>query len=476
MNFSSSIMSGIGISLGGLEIATDFLFANTDFYEPDLTEVKSTISHKNPSEIKPSIKAVRPKVTKESIINKFSLIPESASFDSDEVIDSTETTIYEDNDFDFSFDSIDKDTDKNGNSSTTTKEATKTEAELEEDEALLQSSLILSRLSGEGQDMEMEELQLDDELTLDDIDELEEDSEFDIEEDGDTEELDIEDLEFDEDSKTDEIDIDNLDFGDEDTEESNNDELDIETDETENEDDIEIKDDIEIEDEDSGELEIDNNEIEIEDDEEEGFTLEDLDAEQETTQTTVATSQIENKQTLSKEQPAQKASEVVVEQPKNNVQASSISEVKSEPIIKEEQDSSETHKNIDNDETQDRISRLEQELRLLKEQQSAKNTSDLSDNKNININVKVKHEGDTEKEVEVVEVPVRRTSNPYERYAELPVEKLYAIVKNYMLKSGVKTQVVSLAKLNEKFGEANIKKLIQKGYLIKFKKGVTAGK
>lgn len=475
MNFSSSIMSGIGISLGGLEIATDFLFANTDFYEPDLTEVKSTISHKSPSEIKPSIKAVRPKVTKESIINKFSLIPESAAFDSDEVLDSTEPTMNEDSDFDFSFDNIDKDNNNNGNNSTTTKETTKTEVELEEDEALLQSSLLLSRLSGEGQDMELEELQLDDDLTLDDIDELEEDEES-------NDELNIEDLEFDdeEDSEENEIDIDDLDFGDDDNEEGEGNEEDIEVEEE----DIEIEEeDIEIED-DNEELEIDDIEIEDNDDEleieeneeDEGFTLEDLDTEPETQKTIEVASQVESKPIISKEKPVQKASEIKVEQSKNNEQASLVNEVKSESVVKERQESSTTSKNIDNDETQNRISRLEQELRLLKEQQSTKNTSDLSDNKNININVKVEHEGDTEKEVEVIEVPVRRTSNPYERYAELPVEKLYAIVKNYMLKSGVKTQVISLAKLNEKFGEANIKKLVQKGYLIKFKKGVTAGK
>ena len=55
-------MNGMGISLGSLEIATDFLYANTDLYEPELTEVKTTISHK-PCKPIITVKPIKPKVS-----------------------------------------------------------------------------------------------------------------------------------------------------------------------------------------------------------------------------------------------------------------------------------------------------------------------------------------------------------------------------------------------------------------------------
>ena len=63
----------------------------------------------------------------------------------------------------------------------------------------------------------------------------------------------------------------------------------------------------------------------------------------------------------------------------------------------------------------------------------------------------------------------------YEEYTNMSIEKLYIIVYNYMLKMGVKKRPVDISALNSKFGEINIKKLIQKSYLIKIGKGVTTG-
>lgn len=111
MNFSSSLMSGMNLSLGGLEIATDFLYGNTDLYEPDLTEVKTTISNKPMREIIRSNKKVaKPKLSRDAIINKYSLIKteKNKSKSIDDTILGAENTQdlivdYED-DFDFSFD------------------------------------------------------------------------------------------------------------------------------------------------------------------------------------------------------------------------------------------------------------------------------------------------------------------------------------------------------------------------------------
>lgn len=113
MNFSSSLMSGMNLSLGGLEIATDFLYGNSDLYEPDLTEIKHTISNKPIRDIiKTNKKLVKPKLSREAIINKFSLVKEEKDKTKigDDTIISGETseeliTDYED-DFDFSFDDI----------------------------------------------------------------------------------------------------------------------------------------------------------------------------------------------------------------------------------------------------------------------------------------------------------------------------------------------------------------------------------
>lgn len=104
-------MSGMNLSLGGLEIATDFLYGNTDLYEPDLTEVKTTISNKPMREIIRSNKKVaKPKLSRDAIINKYSLIKteKNKSKSIDDTILGAENTQdlivdYED-DFDFSFD------------------------------------------------------------------------------------------------------------------------------------------------------------------------------------------------------------------------------------------------------------------------------------------------------------------------------------------------------------------------------------
>jgi hypothetical protein len=59
----------------------------------------------------------------------------------------------------------------------------------------------------------------------------------------------------------------------------------------------------------------------------------------------------------------------------------------------------------------------------------------------------------------------------------MPTEKLYAYVSKFMNEHGVKQKPVEITLLNDRFGEANIKKLIQKSYLIKVGlKAVTIGK
>ena len=63
--------------------------------------------------------------------------------------------------------------------------------------------------------------------------------------------------------------------------------------------------------------------------------------------------------------------------------------------------------------------------------------------------------------------------NPYDN---MTIDKLYGCVKVYMIKAGVTRRAIDLDVLNKKFGSANISKLIKKSYLIKIGKGVTIGR
>lgn len=46
MDLSKSIINTLGISLGGIELATEFLYGETEMFEPELTEVKMVVSNK----------------------------------------------------------------------------------------------------------------------------------------------------------------------------------------------------------------------------------------------------------------------------------------------------------------------------------------------------------------------------------------------------------------------------------------------
>ena len=58
----------------------------------------------------------------------------------------------------------------------------------------------------------------------------------------------------------------------------------------------------------------------------------------------------------------------------------------------------------------------------------------------------------------------------------MSTEALYARVKEKMIEFNVNIKPVDISKLNDIFGPNNIKKLLQKSYLIKVGKGVTTGR
>jgi len=72
--------------------------------------------------------------------------------------------------------------------------------------------------------------------------------------------------------------------------------------------------------------------------------------------------------------------------------------------------------------------------------------------------------------------PKKKKKYTVEMYSMMPIEKLYSHVKGYFNKSGVKNRLVDIQELNNKFGADNIRKLVDKSYIIKIGKGATIGK
>ena len=71
---------------------------------------------------------------------------------------------------------------------------------------------------------------------------------------------------------------------------------------------------------------------------------------------------------------------------------------------------------------------------------------------------------------------IENGKNDYEKYNNLDIESLYAEVKSYLRLNNIDKKIVDVKILEDKFGTANIKKLILKSYLISVRKGVTIGK
>ena len=114
------ISSGLGISLGGLEIASDYL-NNPEAFEQDLSEVvdeqKETKKKRDKSIVKPSMNRQEKKRSRADIINKFSLAgvnkDEAVSNEDNNIILDDSTLVTSDNDFDFSFSNIPENDDSN---------------------------------------------------------------------------------------------------------------------------------------------------------------------------------------------------------------------------------------------------------------------------------------------------------------------------------------------------------------------------
>ena len=107
-NFSSSIISGIGISLGCIDTSIDLLNSDEKLYDAEINEIKKNslecdsladIQYVKPLTIK---RPIKPKLSRESIIKKYKLqVISNEKHGNEEIIDLGFTD--DTDDFDFSF-------------------------------------------------------------------------------------------------------------------------------------------------------------------------------------------------------------------------------------------------------------------------------------------------------------------------------------------------------------------------------------
>ena len=423
-NFSKNLTSSMGISLGGLEVVTDFLFTNPEFYESDLADVKNNIFGQNVTK-QHYEKPVKTKKTKEAIIHKFSILQYTPVIQSDEVLESP-ILVGDDTDFDFDF----------------VEENQNTVDNIEDDSEVLEANSLMQRLSSmnnvnesiiEDTDIEIE----NDEYSNNDID-IETDDDIEIEED--TTETEDDDFELDDSD----FEIEDSDFEIEDDE--------IETDDS---DDFEIEDDnTEIEDEGT----FSNDELQIIDDFENDFTP-----------STINSTNNSSNESYEEDEIDLDFEDDITDEDINIDE--DVESAKKPTLNNNTNDNS--HNNEEFKQMQQRFTEMEKQLQELKSGVTKEQASNIKDSVN-----KVSDTDDIDKLLDSHRKTKSNTNtDKYERYNLMSIEALYSEVKVYMIKMGVKTRAVELAALNEKFGELNIRKLIQKSYLIKIgSKGVTVGR
>lgn len=475
-------MNGMGISLGGLELATDYLFANTDLYEPELTEIKSTISNKPAVQNIKVIKPVKPKLTRENIIERFSIQHTKPVATSDEVLDISDDIVVAPVSFDESLDVFNE----------TTDESKETQNNSEESAALD----LYSRLQ-ENNSMTFEDNK--NSLIEDDLDEVAETE--DTDEDDLDSILDSVDLE-DEDDTDQDLDamLDGVDFGDDEfVFESEEEEpvtkaaipniatpkpIDpivkpevkqpetsvVESTSDDADDDLysELENELEEDDgEEEDEQDIDSmlDDIDFGD---VGFEDEDPDTEDEEPVI---------------EQPKPKPIENKVQPVVQNVQAKQevVKENKSISDAVKAMRSAPQNNESNNAETEiqklkEQIASMNKEIQGLHESKASQKASELREVNNKKVAGKAVEASVPRQKPVTKTDTTKNIQGMYRRYSTMTTDELYKLVKNYMITNGVSKKPIELSNLYLKFGEANIKGLIQKSYLIKVQKGVTIGR
>ena len=496
MKFSMISASNMDISLGGLELANDY-FTNPELYDTDSSKTVDKIE--------------KPKITRENALSKFSLIkPKEKPVTDDEVLSDFEAPDSSDSTFDFSFDeeklveeTVDKfiEQDEEGAEALALFSKLSNIAEdLSEDNEFdidLDSDEELNELLGTDEDESDEDESDEDGWNIDSLgedleDELDEEDEepnWDIDSLGDDLEDELED-ELDNDEDEEQLDLeDDFELGDidlsdiqnkpskqPDKQSNNSTPISNQEVDTSEEPEFDLS-DFEDEDEPDEEDEFDLSEFEGDDEEEESepeFDLSDFEDESddeeelETPIKEVNVQQIENKTLNSTEN----TSQISVE-PKVKSQSTVTPQIKTNQTTSQSDNLDKTLKELEIEEMRLKIALMEKEMQLMKKKESSLDAA----NSKRESNKKVVSEK-PKQQVQAVQqrqVPKKIVITP-EMYADMPVDKLYAEVKQYMTRLGVKQRAVDISALNTKFGDANIRKLIQKSYLIKIGKGVTAGR
>lgn len=511
MNFSSGIMFGKGISLGGLELATDYLYNNSDLYEPELSNIKATISNKPAKNVLPGGANTKPKMTREKIIDKFALKQEVKQVEADIIIDSNMLVSYED-DFDFSFDSLENGTnitEEIGAIENNVVEADNESISIEDD---IMQDIEDKLLENNTNEEEAEQLEEDDEDSFfnnDDSDNLAElfgSEEAEDENLGDfTTDTSDEDYTEDEsddisgeevisaDSYTDEQieDEEQAFFGDdeffEDEEADSNSviestvKIDNIVKETVEEKDTVGEDDKALGDEDEQSFFGDEDEQSLfdTDDEQSFFDTDDdeqsffndnseddvYDAESTPDSTSSGTTLSEflslGDQDENDDDIAENTEEIeksISTREENNIAAEVKVAVNNETVINSKTDRDEE------------LEQMRKELAAMKAAMQ-KMSNDKSPNTALNTKNNIKKISKNS-----LAQSADTQCNKTQVYDAMEIDALYKEVKTYLVNRGVNKKLIELTELSERFGEQNIKKLIKKSYLILIGKGVTIGR
>lgn len=515
--------NGKEISLGNLDLLSDYL-SNIDYYEKKDSENnnKQKIEQEYETtdtelEIDIKKKPIKPKVTKESALNRFSLLKENITDIKDEILTNSDNIIKQDNDFDFSFDNVEEQEENELN--------TYKKEELTEEEIAGSSLMVFNQIKQmqESLDLEKEQeetpMEEQTSLTFDDDDEYfetdNEDNE-DIDEDDeyfgtDNEDIDEDDEYFGTDNEDDEY----FETDSEDEQQENEEQLDTEEqlknkifnldlDDYDDEDEDETSEqqlldkisNLDFEDYDDEDDEFNDNEEEQESknkqnnvqqeqpqtlgqqlqDKISNLNFEDYDDEDEEFDDSTEQSKEEQQQELENspefndnneyseddeddEETAEDFIQQLIqrskEKPNNTSLEKESNNIENKAVIEQ------THKDEELEKLQKQLALMEKQMHEILKQNTSQKTSNICEENKL-FNKKENEQPDT-----VVN---------YDTYTAMSIDKLYETVKKFMLDTGVKKSTIELSELDKKFGANNIRKLIQKSYLIKIGKGVTIGR
>lgn len=520
MNFG--LLSSFSISLGDLELATDYVNNEDSNLSSEVDTIKQTVFNK-PATKKSKRAIVKPEITHEKLMKKFSIIkPEALNIDSELIEDTTDISLEDVGDFTFSFEAPEPEKDKIDEILETSDD----EDETYEDEPY----------EDEDEDSDIDDDKEADELNLDNI--LDEDDDIDNEDENSDEVSDesrgLAALQLQQMLKTQQ----NSPPAQEETdkEELNLDNI------LDEDDDIDEEDESYNEDEESTDLddilnEEDDDTDEEDEDEDLSAFLKQVNAVKQATQTDnkinkaitetpkqqeeVKQTQVEKVEAININNSSTKEKELELEAEKLRLEREKL-ELENKKLELEKLKAEQELARFKDMDIQEIIRKAQEEaLKKLQESQAENKESNIKKESKGNINSeqkvekpiqeKVENKAEVTKPKQAVEKPkqvvkkevtpikshnivdniddeigkVKTTrpvqemhqenKNPYAIYDNMAMDSLSATVKKYMIANGVKLKPISEETLNNKFGKNNIKKLIRASYLISTGKGITMG-